>query len=70
MRRRLPLGEVIRGAIAASGRDHPPERRHSADVTADRLIDHATEWDKFDGSERDAIGQVVHALREIAEGAR
>lgn len=48
-------------------------KRHPADVTADRLVEHACNpaWaDKLDGHERDAIGEVIHALREIAEGER
>lgn len=50
-----------------------PRSRRAADVTADRLVEHACNpaWaDKFDGHERDAIGEVIHALREIAERAR
>jgi len=46
-------------------------RRHPADVTADRLVDHSMKYgDKLDGHEKDAIGEVIHALREIAEGER
>jgi hypothetical protein len=70
VRRNERVSAVIRGAIDASKREHPSPRRHPADVTADRLVDRSIEWDKFDGSERDAIGQVIHALREIAEGER
>lgn len=46
-------------------------RRHPAEVTADRLTDDVTRWTElFDGDERDAVGIVVNALREIAEGQR
>lgn len=46
-------------------------RSHPADVTADRLGKHYEQWySKFDGSELDAIGQVIQVLREIAEGER
>lgn len=47
-------------------------RRHPADVTADRLASAVTDqWpDKFDGGERDMIGQIIHALRQIADGTR
>lgn len=45
-------------------------RRHPADVTADRLIGHSIEWNKFSATERDAIGVVIQALQEIAEGSR
>jgi hypothetical protein len=46
-------------------------RTHPADVTADRLIEHSVRWHaKFDGHEKDAIGEVIQALREIAEGGR
>lgn len=45
--------------------------RHPAEVTADRLGDAVTRWaDKFDGAERDEIGHIIHALRQIAEGER
>jgi hypothetical protein len=47
------------------------DRRHPAEVTADRLLDHAINPAMtFDGRERDAIGLVIFALREIAEGNR
>jgi hypothetical protein len=46
-------------------------RSHPADVTADRLTDHYEKWyDKLAAYERDAIGIVIEALREIAEGNR
>jgi hypothetical protein len=46
-------------------------RRHPADVTADRLIDQSEKYnDWLDGYEKDALGLVVNALREIAEGRR
>lgn len=63
------VSAAIGAALDATGRT-PTPRRHPADVTADRLVDHATDWDKFDGHERDAIGEVIHALREIAGGER
>lgn len=63
------MAGVLRAAIDATGRT-PRPRRHPADVTADRLVDHSIEWTTFDGRERDAIGVVIHALREIAEGTR
>lgn len=52
----------------ASGRKHP---RHPAEVTADRLGDAVTRWaGKFDAGEKDMIGMIIHALRQIAEGER
>jgi hypothetical protein len=46
-------------------------RRHPADVTADRLTEQVTAWHtRFDGFEKDAVGVVINALREIAEGER
>lgn len=46
-------------------------RRHPADVTADRLSDHVTQWnEKFSGAELDDISFIIHALREIAVGDR
>lgn len=46
-------------------------RRHPAEVTADRLTQHAEEYvDKLDGQERDDFGIVIHILQEIAEGNR
>lgn len=45
--------------------------RHPAEVTADRLRHDVDRWaDKFDGRERDMIGELIHALEEIAEGKR
>lgn len=70
MRRREPVSGMIRAAIAASGAETRAPRRHPADVTADRLIDHACAWDTFEPREREALGLVVDALREIAEGTR
>jgi hypothetical protein len=47
------------------------DRRHPADVTADRLIEHYQQWfDSLTGSERDYIGLVINVLRDIAEGVR
>lgn len=46
-------------------------RRHPALVTYDRLVDQSERYyDKLDGRERDAIGEVCQALWEIAEGQR
>ncbi len=46
-------------------------KRHEADVTADRLIGQSEKFsDLLDGYEKDALGLVVNALREIADGAR
>ena len=70
MRRREPVSGILRAAIAATGRSTRAVRRHPADVTADRLIDHACAWNKFEPRERDALGLVIDALREIAEGTR
>lgn len=45
--------------------------RHPAEVTSDRLLTAIEKWgDKFDGAEHDMIGQIRHALEEIAEGKR
>jgi hypothetical protein len=44
-------------------------RRHPAEVTADRLIDHTLKYD-LDGSERDAFGYVIFLLHEIADDSR
>ena len=47
------------------------DRRHPAEVTSDRLLDAVQRWhDKFTGEERDMIGQIRHALEQIAEGER
>lgn len=46
-------------------------KRHPAEVTYDRLVDASVRYgDKLSGQERDAIGEVCHALYEIAEGSR
>lgn len=46
-------------------------RRHPALVTADRLADDVMRWaEKFDGREKDSIGEIIQALNEIAEGDR
>lgn len=46
-------------------------RRHPYEVTADRLIEHACDPRIIlTGRERDAIGEIIHALRENAEGER
>lgn len=44
-------------------------RRHPAEVTVDRLIQHSMDYsDQLTGYEKDAIGVVINALNEIAEG--
>jgi hypothetical protein len=46
-------------------------RRHPADVTADRLLDHVERWhDKFEPAERDALSLVRYVLQTIADGER
>jgi hypothetical protein len=46
-------------------------RRHSAEVTSDRLVDAVDRWwGKFTSEERDMIGRIRHALNQIATGAR
>lgn len=53
-------------------------KRHPADVTADRLVEHyekfVEHYEKwfylFTQSERDYIDRAVNALREIADGTR
>jgi len=48
--------------------EHPD---HPADVTADRLARHYERWyHRFSQSERDHMGLVIQALREIASGER
>lgn len=46
-------------------------RRHPAGVTADRLVKAVDDfaW-QLTPAERDKIGEIVHAFREIAEGTR
>ena len=47
------------------------QRRHPAEVTADRLGDHyETYFDRLTQLERDYIGVVRRALQDIAEGNR
>jgi len=47
------------------------DRRHPAQVTADRLGDHVeTYCDFMDGSERDDFSRVIVVLEQIAVGAR
>lgn len=65
----MRLDGVLRGAIDAHPRVKRP-RRHSADVTADRLIDHAIEWDTWEPREREALSTVIDALREMGDGTR
>lgn len=46
-------------------------RRHPAEVTLCRLGQHSIDYyDLLDGNEREAIGLVINALDEIAEGRR
>lgn len=46
-------------------------RRHPAQVTADRLIDHTAEYsDMLTVREIDAISRTVRALLQVAEGNR
>lgn len=46
-------------------------RRHPADVTADRLIQHTIDYyERLDGRDRDDFSHVIFLLREIAEGNR
>jgi hypothetical protein len=70
MRRREPVTGLIRAAIDASRAEGRLPRRHSADVTADRLVDHSVEWEGWTDRERDALGVVIYALREFGEGRR
>ncbi len=52
------------GAMAGSG----PERRHPAEVTADRLLHAYERWsDRLTGAEGLAIGTVCRALTRIAQ---
>lgn len=47
------------------------EKRHPAEVTSDRLLNAVDKWrDKFEPGELDMIGQIRHALEQIAEGKR
>jgi hypothetical protein len=49
----------------------PAYRRHPAEVISDRLAEASERWrDKFTGEELDMIGQLRHALEQIAEGER
>ena len=44
-------------------------RRHPAEVTADRLRDALDKWpEHFDSGDFDAIGRIIFALEQIAEG--
>jgi hypothetical protein len=68
--RPYPSKEVA-GTIEAALRDAPRGRRHPAEVTSDRLGDATTHWGAlFTGPELDMIGQIRHALEEIATGER
>jgi hypothetical protein len=43
-------------------------RRHPAEVTSDRLLEHYEKlYDRFEASEREAIGKVRYALQRIAD---
>lgn len=56
---------------AATAEYRSKHHRHPAMVTADRLADAVDKWrDLFQPHERDAIGQVISALEQIAEGER
>lgn len=45
-------------------------RRHPAEVTATRLADAVDKWpDHFGGRERDMVGEIIHVLDQIADGA-
>jgi hypothetical protein len=70
VRRREPVTGAIRAAIDTARTSGRLPRRHPADVTADRLIDHSIEWEGWTGSERDALSVVIDALREFGEGNR
>jgi len=70
VRRREPVAAAIRAAIDASKASGRLPRRHPAEVTKDRLIDHAIEWTCWSGAERDALSVVINALDDIAEGNR
>lgn len=68
---------AARERILARERDPQPPvparrrrpRRHSAEVTSDRLLDALNRWpDAFDGGDRDAIGRIRHVLDQIATG--
>jgi hypothetical protein len=62
---------AVADALASYRREGRSERRHPAQVTADRLTDHYEQYfDQLDGLERDALGRIANALREIAEGER
>lgn len=44
-------------------------KRHPAEVTSDRLLEHYEKWyDRFSGEELLAISKVRYALQRIAEG--
>jgi hypothetical protein len=46
-------------------------RRHPADVTADRLLEHVERWhEKFTPAERDELSHVRFLLQQIADGER
>lgn len=65
--------KAVRAALDKALREtrRKVSKRHPAEVTSDRLGDAVTRWgDKMTGQELDAIGQIRHALEEIAEGRR
>lgn len=69
---RCAVDAGIKGSMTGTERTfsqkHP---RHPAEVTADRLGNAATRWNrKSDDREKDMIGLIIHALREIADGGR
>ena len=60
------VGKAIAKAIRESG---PWPRRHSAEVTSDRLGDAVTKWGgEFTGAELDMVAHIRHRLEQIAEG--
>lgn len=45
----------------------PRYRRHSTEVTSDRIKEAMDKWpDDFDGQDRDMASQIIHILEEIA----
>lgn len=59
---------LLLASLAASG---TRQRRHTAEVTADRLAQHIEAYyDLLDGAERDAFSKVIWILDEIASDVR
>ncbi|WP_188197577.1 hypothetical protein [Nonomuraea sp. SYSU D8015] len=45
------------------------DRRHPAEVTSARLLNHLERWpDAFNGADRDMVSRIRYILQEIAEG--